>query len=332
MQIELRPTLGEFPEEPFQGTLGHSTELWWDMGLYGGVDIQKACDRLYGEDVQPHPQFTTLHKYRLGGPDPLDYCNAYSTLDGKCWHYVSMGFTNLHRELIIPHRAEGLNGFGFELTMRVSKIPGQQVAPLWPWALMQSIARHCFESGRGFATGHVSKCTGNLGPDSTMSYLVFAADPQMESSVTSRGRVDFLTMVGVTKAELDAAIRMAMRTGENGVGGFVEILKEFLGEHLPTDLKRTCLMENPNFVDRLEEVSLREGEGEEEAEEEEAEEEEEEEEEEEAEVEAEEEQEGGGGGGGGGGEGGARRRRREEEEEGEGGGGGGAGGEKAARA
>eukprot|EP00658_Telonema_sp_P-2_P032389 TRINITY_DN2399_c0_g3_i1.p1 TRINITY_DN2399_c0_g3~~TRINITY_DN2399_c0_g3_i1.p1 ORF type:complete len:301 (+),score=67.61 TRINITY_DN2399_c0_g3_i1:94-996(+) len=250
--LEPRTALGEFPEEPYTGTSGTDSELRWSMGLYGGVDIQNACDKLYGQDVHPFPQFMALQKYHLGGPDPLDYTNAYSTLDGKCWHYVSMGMSNLHREVYVPHLGEGLNGFGFELTLRATKMPGEDTAPIWVFALMQKLARHCFQNHRGFKHGHAAP-VGPLVEGSTMNAVLFARDPQLECSETTRGRVEFLTMVGVTGAEFEAAINVAIKTGgDAGVGGFLHVLQEFIGEDLPTDLHRKCLMANPEFVAKVE--------------------------------------------------------------------------------
>ena len=42
---------------------------------------------------------------------------------------------------------EGTSGFGFELSMRVKREPGDINPPTWPAALMQALSRYVFQSG-----------------------------------------------------------------------------------------------------------------------------------------------------------------------------------------
>ena len=43
--------------------------------------------------------------------------------------------------------AEEPSGFGFELTMRLQREPGERSPPTWPAAIMQSLAKYVFQSG-----------------------------------------------------------------------------------------------------------------------------------------------------------------------------------------
>ena len=40
------------------------------------------------------------------------------------------------------------SGFGFELTFRLRREPGEIAPPTWPAALLQALARYVFQSGQ----------------------------------------------------------------------------------------------------------------------------------------------------------------------------------------
>ena len=42
---------------------------------------------------------------------------------------------------------EGPSGYGFELTFRLKKQPGETVPPPWPAELLQQLARYVFQTG-----------------------------------------------------------------------------------------------------------------------------------------------------------------------------------------
>lgn len=42
---------------------------------------------------------------------------------------------------------EGPSGFGFELTFRLRREPGETNPPTWPATLMQALARYVFQTG-----------------------------------------------------------------------------------------------------------------------------------------------------------------------------------------
>ena len=42
----------------------------------------------------------------------------------------------------------GPSGFGFELTFRLRREPGETAPPTWPATLLQALARYVFQSGQ----------------------------------------------------------------------------------------------------------------------------------------------------------------------------------------
>lgn len=67
------------------------------------------------------------------------------------WHYVSFGLSDLHgdgRVHDVPLGApQNPSGFGFELTFRLKREPGETAPPTWPATLMQALAKYVFNSG-----------------------------------------------------------------------------------------------------------------------------------------------------------------------------------------
>jgi hypothetical protein len=43
---------------------------------------------------------------------------------------------------------DGLSGFGFELAFRLRREPGETAPPTWPAALLQSLGKYVFQSGK----------------------------------------------------------------------------------------------------------------------------------------------------------------------------------------
>jgi suppressor of fused-like protein len=42
---------------------------------------------------------------------------------------------------------DGPSGYGFELTLRLKKQPGETAPPAWPAELLQQLARYVFQTG-----------------------------------------------------------------------------------------------------------------------------------------------------------------------------------------
>lgn len=93
---------------------------------------------------------------RLGGPDPLDYISMYLNAGNPSinvpphWHYISFGLSDLHGDGRVHEISDPTSpsGFGFELTFRLKREPGETAPPTWPAAVMQALAKYVFGSGK----------------------------------------------------------------------------------------------------------------------------------------------------------------------------------------
>ncbi|XP_041368591.1 suppressor of fused homolog [Gigantopelta aegis] len=220
--------------------------------------IYSACRRLYPN--QPNPlQVTALVKYWLGGPDPLDYISMYSNPGDDQrnipphWHYISFGLSDLHGDGRVHESSnnnDGPSGFGFELTFRLRREPGETNPPTWPAALMQSLARYVFQSENVLCSGdHVSWHTPLDGSESRVQHMLMTEDVQLQPITTSFGVVNFVQIVGVCSEELKAAQHW------NGPG-VIELLRSKAvagGAWLVTDMRRgeTVFEMDPTLQDRV---------------------------------------------------------------------------------
>lgn len=209
----------------------------------GFKSIWSACSDIYPKQIDPL-QVASLTKFWLGGPDPLDCISMYH--NAGCqekdipahWHYVSFGLSDLYGDgRVHPIRREKsqVSGFGFELTFRLKRDPGESGPPTWPAAVMQSLAKYVFTSGNSLCPGdHVSWHCSLDNSDSRIQHMLMAEDPQLGSIMTPHGKVTFIQIVGVTFEELQAAQQW------NGAA-FIDIMRSVKGaggEFLVTDMRR----------------------------------------------------------------------------------------------
>ncbi|KAG8186106.1 hypothetical protein JTE90_003188 [Oedothorax gibbosus] len=205
------------------------------QALYG------ACRAIYPD--QPNPlQVAALVKYWLGGPDPLDYISMYSNPGNPeagippHWHYVSFGLSDLHGDGRV-HGRDGLSsGFGFELTFRLARGPGDgPVPPTWPAAILQALAKYVFQTENTLCAGdHVSWHCPLDNSESRVQHMLMCEDPQLGTVATPFGPVAFVQIVGALQEELHAA------QGWNGPG-VVDLLRGAPGaggSWLVTDMRR----------------------------------------------------------------------------------------------
>ncbi|XP_023345892.1 suppressor of fused homolog [Eurytemora carolleeae] len=199
--------------------------------------IVGACQRLYPEQKNPL-QISTVVKYWLGGPDPLDYITVYSN-QGNCthWHYVSSGLSDLHGDGRVHPPAAGPNspsGYGFELTFRLRR-RDELVPPDWPFKVLQKIAKYVFETENKLVSGDHITWSEPLGTSqSILKHLIVAEDPQLEVINTALGQLRFLQIFCVTEDELKAVQRW------NGPG-VISLLRNSPvgGSLLVTDIQRS---------------------------------------------------------------------------------------------
>lgn len=168
-----------------------------DLDEAPGWDAIEAALRELYPGVEPrHVGYTPGVHFGSG----LQGCSAYPT--ESYWHYVSYGLTELWQK--DSDADPQWSGWGFELTMRVRRLPGQDLAPGWPFSLLEHLARFIREQRVLLADGHRVDLRQPLTEGSALTAVAFAGDPQLPPMETPNGRVEFLTAVGITAAELAA--------------------------------------------------------------------------------------------------------------------------------
>ncbi|XP_017772156.1 PREDICTED: suppressor of fused homolog isoform X1 [Nicrophorus vespilloides] len=204
--------------------------------------LYTLCRKIYPDQVNPL-QVTALLKYWLGGPDPLDYISMYAHPGNAHenipphWHYISFGLSDLHGDGRVHDVTgpEGLSGFGFELTFRLKREPGETSPPTWPANLMQSLAKYVFHSGNTLCTGdHVSWHCALDNSESRIQHMLMTSDIQLSSAQTPFGNVDFIQIVGVCADEL----RAAQQWNGSGVLNMLSNLPASGGPWHVTDMRR----------------------------------------------------------------------------------------------
>ncbi|KAL5244334.1 hypothetical protein ACI65C_011744 [Semiaphis heraclei] len=209
----------------------------------GLASLYMLCKRIYPDQCNPL-QATTVIKFWLGGPDPLDYISMYNNPGDRMigipphWHYISFGLSDLHGDNRVHNTKngpDGPSGFGFELTFRLLKDSSETSPPTWPARLMQSLAKYVFKTGNTLYAGdHVSWHCGLDGSESRLQHMLMGEDPQLQVTVTPHGSVRFVQIVGACLEELQTVQRW------NGPG-VLQILKRHSvtgGSWLITNMRR----------------------------------------------------------------------------------------------
>lgn len=175
----------------------------------GWLAIDEKLDGLY-PNKEPDLHMGTIHRYSLGGPDPIDGVSIYKRHDpSPHLHYVSYGMSELYYN---EDSAGGdFSKWGFELTFRLwmaeKGLPAiDEDFPIWPINLMQNLARYVFDSNKWFEDGHFIPANGPIKADSetAMVALLITNDPELGQIDTPHGKVSFLQLVGTTQDENDA--------------------------------------------------------------------------------------------------------------------------------
>jgi hypothetical protein len=211
--------------------------------------IDEALVPLYGSKEPQH--FGTLHRWRLGGPDPLDGLSVYDREDPPHFHVVSYGLTELYE------KEEGTSpeesGWGFELTFRLARHGAESEAPSWALGFLQNIARYVFETGNVFGPGHHMDLNGPiaLGRDTNIRAICFADDPELGPRDTPNGSMRFLQVVGITLDELAVARRW-------NTDGLLSLLRA-RSPLLVTDLTRASILRDPDVLKAIEDGVMKDG-------------------------------------------------------------------------
>lgn len=218
-----------------------------DAPGWDAIDARLA--ELY-PDLEPK-HYGTLHRFALGGPDPLDGVSFYPR-SGPVphWHIVGYGMSELYAKETDDYDE---SGWGFEFTFRVARDTGDDEPPMWAANLLQSLARYVVSSGNWFEPGHHMNANGPIRQDyeTQVTALAFVEDPELGTIPTPHGRVQFLQVVGLTGDEY-AAVR------QWDTDGVLSLLAD-RQPLLVTDLDRTSVTDDPAVRAEIDAGRVRDG-------------------------------------------------------------------------
>lgn len=203
--------------------------------------IEGAMVKLYNEQEPKH--YGTMIPYALGGQDPLDGISVYKACKPlPHWHFVTYGFSELYEKESDNH---DFSGFGFELTLRLTRDEQEEEPPAWALNLLQNMGRYVFNSGNILSPGDYLDANGPicLGSDTKLTALAFSEDGELPALHTPNGRVEFVQMIGITEDELEA-----MKTWSTY--GLLEACQELLPAHI-TDLARESMLQVPAIAEAV---------------------------------------------------------------------------------
>lgn len=176
---------------------GEPTASGWDA-------IDAACQRLYGDQPPHHVGYAPGRAFG----SVLQGCSAYRADDH--WHYVTYGLSNLFDD--DERENDGFSGWGYELTWRVGDPRAEADAPGWPFTVLQWLAKWASDGGVLLAEGRRLTIGGPVtgyphtdGPDSPLTSILLATDPELGEIDTPNGRVRFLQFVAVDARALAGA-------------------------------------------------------------------------------------------------------------------------------
>ncbi|MEV5829197.1 suppressor of fused domain protein [Spirillospora sp. NPDC052242] len=204
-----------------------------------GWDAIDAALREVHGDVEPL-HWGTVHKWALGGPDPLDGISAYPRAEPvPHWHFVSYGMSELYEK---TSSNPDESGWGFEFTFRLVRHPSEEKPPVWAANMLQNLGRYVFNSGNWFEPGHHMNVNGPIATDredSDIRAIAFVLDPELGEIGTPHGSLQFLQVVGLATEEYEAVRQW-------NSDAFMDVL----APHLPlfvTDLDRRSLLTDPEI-------------------------------------------------------------------------------------
>lgn len=171
-----------------------------DDSAPGWEAIDAEFNRIYPD--QPNPlHYGTIIKYMLGGPDPLDGISVYDA--GEFWHFVSYGLSELYtKESEDPE----YSGYGIELTFKLKKSNNDEEEIKNGCGLLQYVARYIFQTGKVVLPEEYIYTKQTVGIDaqqkSNLTGFLTAADDLADTIDTPHGKVEFVTLIVATDAEL----------------------------------------------------------------------------------------------------------------------------------
>ena len=169
---------------------------------FGWDAITAEFERVYPGQTNPK-HYATLIKWSLGGKDPLDGISIYD--GGDYWHFVTFGMTELYEK---EGDNDNISGFGYEMTFKLKKdnYPDEEGELKCICGILQAIARITFNNSEIFQPYEFLYTGQTTGIDayqkSNITGFICVPDTTVSTIETPNGRVEFLTFIGMTDAEL----------------------------------------------------------------------------------------------------------------------------------
>lgn len=160
--------------------------------------ITLALKNVYADQTPTH--FAPEIPPALGGSFPYHGVSLYRSDEGSAhWHAVTFGLSELFEK---ESDNEQLSGHGFEFTLRVPRVDGQDGTAIVT-RLLEPLGQYVVKTGNSFAHGQRIPMNFQASmPDTQLAGLAICLDPELGSIETVNGRVSFLQVVGITKDEL----------------------------------------------------------------------------------------------------------------------------------
>lgn len=197
----------------------------------GWQAIDDAFEALYPGQQPEH--FGTLLTARaaLGGDEYLDGFSVYNSPKGYK-HLVTYGMTVLYGD----EEAFGgeWNGWGYEMTIKLKEKDTANC--MWTIDMLSNLARYTYKTERFFQPNQFIRGNGSslhIGSDSLITALLLVNDTEAEPQMSVYGKTEFIQLVGITEAELQAVME-----DKSNIPVLLRRMKEDGNADLVTDMKR----------------------------------------------------------------------------------------------
>lgn len=194
--------------------------------------IDDAFELLY-PGQQPKHFGTLLHSRAMWGGD--NYLDGYSIYDSNKGykHIVTYGMTVLYGD----EEAFGgeWNGWGYEMTIKLKEDTEENC--MWAIDMLSNLARYTYQSQKYFEAKQYVKGNGkslHIGTESFITALLIVEDTEVTPQHSVYGKTEFLQLVGITEAELQAIL-----ADNTNVDKLIDLMKADGNIDLVTDMKRT---------------------------------------------------------------------------------------------
>lgn len=197
----------------------------------GWQAIDDAFETLYPGQDPDHFGTLLTSRAALGGDEYLDGFSVYSSPKGYK-HLVTYGMTVLYGD----EEAFGgeWNGWGYEMTIKLKEKDTEHC--MWAIDMLSNLARYTYKTGRFFQPNQFIQGNGSslhIGSDSLITALLLVNDTEAEPQMSVYGKTEFIQLVGITEAELQAVME-----DRNNIPVLLRRMKEDGNADLVTDMQR----------------------------------------------------------------------------------------------